>query len=130
MFSAISFVYTKRMSGGTSRFVSRLLFLVMAMTFLSPALGAQMTVDHEQLHALAKHADESSMAHEHDADDDEDAHALIGHLFLHMPHFVSSASQLLPTQFVTGADLPVLRFPPSCGIPELPFKPPRVLLFV
>jgi hypothetical protein len=119
-----------RMSNRFSHLMARVLLVVVAMTFLSPALGVQLTSDHEQLHAVAERAAAATQAHEHDADDDDDAHGVVGHLFLHMPFSFGSAFDFVSPQFLSGVSLTPLRFPPSSGIPELPFKPPRVLPFV
>lgn len=114
-----------------SQIVSRELLIVMAMTFLSPAVGAQIATDHDQLHARVAVVDASSVAHDHEGESDhDDAHALIGHLFLHMPVHFSIAFQVVLPRFVTEEATSVLQSPPSFGIPELPFKPPRILLFV
>ena len=111
-------------------FVSRMLFIVMALTFLSPALGAQIVADHDQLHAQTTYSDDSLPTHAHDTDDDHDtAHALIGHLFLHMPVFSSVAFEVAISKFTGAGDMPVPQFSLPFSIPELPFKPPRVLLF-
>jgi ABC-type Zn2+ transport system substrate-binding protein/surface adhesin len=119
------------MRKNVSKVVSCVLFVVMATTFLSPALGGQMVADHEQLHAQATHTDDALSAHGHDDDDDhDDAHALIGHLFLHMPVHFSIAFQIVSPLFANGGGMAGPRFSPSFGIPDLPFKPPRGMLSV
>ena len=102
--------------------------MVMALTFLSPALGSQMVADHEQLHETVHPAD---AAHTHDSDADDDyAHALIGHLLLHMPFFSAGVIQVTHPCPTRREEIPAPLFLSTLGIPELPFKPPRALLFV
>lgn len=123
------------MNARISTVVSRMLVMVMALTFLSPVLGAQRVTDHELAHAATTAhaaAADSTPAHAHDNDADNDgdgdhneAHSLIGHLLLHMPFFSAGIIQITFPRLMSGEKIPTLLPLPTLGIPELPFKPPR-----
>ena len=119
------------MNARISTVVSRMLVMVMALTFLSPVLGAQRVTDHELAHAATTaHAADAAHAHDNDADNDgdgdhNDAHSLIGHLLLHMPFFSAGIIQVAFPRLMSGEKIPTPLPLPTLGIPELPFKPPR-----
>ena len=80
-----------------------------------------MTVGHEELEqALIVHDQHP------DEDDGHGAHGFIGHLLTHMPMTVSAIISAPLHSGSTGQ--PVARtFSFSPGVPEPPFRPPRVL---
>lgn len=113
-------LYTFAMAEGVHRIVSRILLIVMLSTFLSPHLGWQMTAGHDEL-------EQALLAHDHHHDDEENhaAHGFIGHLLTHMPMSVS-ATMCAPLVCGCAVQLPDRIFSFSPGIPEPPFRPPRL----
>ena len=114
-------LYTFVMAEGTRRNVSRILLIVLLLTFLSPHLGWQMTAGHDEFEQLLT-------LHDQHQDDEENhsAHGFLGHLLTHMPMSVS-ATMCAPLVCGCTVQLPDCMFSFSSGIPEPPFRPPRLL---
>jgi hypothetical protein len=112
------------MSCSLHAIASRILFIVMLSTFLSPNLGWHMTTSHDQLEHATTHHDQ-----DHDEGDQHDPHAFIGHLLTHMPMSIT-ATFFDPLSPAPTAQLTAPQFSFSPSIPEPPFRPPRPLSVV
>lgn len=120
---------------------SRLLLVVMLLTFLSPSFGWQVVAGHDVLSHPPVPAEAGHAAHAHDADHDdhhqaparcdghdhEDAHSMIGHVLSHMPALTLMAAlpPPVPHQPVLQGAEPSLAIPSFT--PELPYRPPQAL---
>lgn len=113
---------------------SRLLFVVLFATFLSPSFAWEKVASH----GVSAHADAVMAAgdvdhgHEgdgHSHDHDDAAHGQIGHLLSHLPVMTADIAAALPPT-VGGIVYPAHHHAVVYADPEPPYKPPRTLLFV
>lgn len=119
------------------RIVARILVAVMALTMISPTVGAEMvSLHHDVTHKGVEHF--GSVNHEHPLPDDGavhdthskermgvgEAHGSIGHLLDHTPMFPAFATPA-PVSITTGQLPPSLRYLILVTVLEPPFKPPR-----
>lgn len=116
---------------------SRLLLVVMLLTFLSPSFGWQVVAGHDLLVHEAVAAEGEHHPHDHEGEHDapkqpvphghdhEDPHSMIGHVLSHMPATTLSATlpPQLPHQPVQQGVEPSLAIPSF--LPELPYRPPQ-----
>jgi hypothetical protein len=117
------------------RLVSRLLLAVMLATFLAPSFAIGLVGTHEQLeHSIAALAGAEISAHDHidvqqtAQHEHADPHSFSGHVLAHMPMAVSDALSILVRQPNTSVlSEPQIHIP--LAIPDMPFRPPRSLLW-
>lgn len=106
--------------------VARVLLTVALITFLSPSLGWQLVATHDELEHMSAHVashdlhdDSGNREHEH-----HDAHGFIGHLFGHLPVFLS-APPILPKADPARSDFADVALVVVHIALEPPFRPPR-----
>lgn len=120
---------------------TRLMAVVLLVTFLGPGFGWQAVATHDELAHASRSSHDYDHHHHQDGDDvgsdddahhaqhDEVAHAQIGHLLSHLPLAVTGLIAASPATGPATGVLPVRQDSWAGAEVKPPFRPPRPLLF-